>query len=137
MVGIFNVFYFVTGSSGFSISEDRGLRKDVDKTLLNLITGIYSTIPYKTDEESSQKRGQEWAIAYGKRASPGWTISYGKRDILDEIPQYSKSEPRYIISKRDTPFAETGRNWNFAPNKRQQGWHIAYGKRFATPLYRR
>ncbi|XP_052687584.1 uncharacterized protein LOC128166449 [Crassostrea angulata] len=131
------VFMIAQGSSGFSISGSNELRKNADDTLLNLITGMYSAGSYKPDEES-QKRGQGWAISYGKRASPGWSITYGKRDSMDDFQQFSaKSRPRYIITKRATPFGVSGFHWNPTPNKRQQGWHIAYGKRFATPLYRR
>jgi hypothetical protein len=101
-----------------------------------LITGIYNKNLHKSDVESL-KRSQGWAISYGKRASPGWSIAYGKRDPIDELQEYSNTRPKYFITKRATPLAMTRMNsWNPTPNKRQQGWHIAYGKRFVTPLYK-
>lgn len=130
-------FIAIQGSYGFSISEDREIQRDADDTLLNLIQGIYNKNLHNTDKDS-QKRGQGWAISYGKRASPGWSIAYGKRNPMEDLQEYSNSRPNYIITKRATPFAMTRMNsWNPTPNKRQQGWHIAYGKRFVTPLYRR
>lgn len=69
-----------------------------------------------------------WKIAYGKRYSNKWGMAYGKRRVDDDNVNDFDTDP----SIKPMQWAsETGNDWKPVYSKRQQGWHIAYGKRSA------
>ncbi|KAK3103296.1 hypothetical protein FSP39_018294 [Pinctada imbricata] len=99
-----------------------------DARLLALIKGINSQSPSNDMDVKNDKRGQGWAIAYGKRGSQKWSMAYGKRNSIFDKERYSQS-PRFYPTKRTFSTDQTYYTWGQKPIKRQQGWHIAYGKR--------